>query len=308
MSSLLGFGYTQLSGLQYAAAFILLGLPACSAVVTARFRGASHLGVLNSTEAAKPYHHLVVAQYDEDVTWLQHLPRDFDAIVYQSQDSTKPHFVPNLGNEAAKYLSYIVEHYDTLPESVAFVQAGRQDWHDPLPKDESLPKWSWGAAESHGGIAYLPTSAPCLIEDSVQLPAAAIASPQYGEVLDEGECIMLHEHMPKQMQTVKEVWDEVFSSELGPLPQRWLAHCCAQFEVTRAAIQKHRREFYVNLLDWIERHDQELLASDYSNSMKRNHDPERRDAGHVMEVLWVLLFTSPESRVVLPDKPLSVIP
>lgn len=255
---------------------------------------ALNLAPRNATaEASGPRRTLVVAKYDEDVTWLQQLPKNFDTVVYQSKNESESHFVQNVGNEASKYLSYIVEHYDALPDTMAFLQAGRQDWHDPLPKDVMIRAWDWGQSAKHGGFTSLPTNAPCLVEDAVRL--ASHAAPAMPAGL---QCPALVEHVPKQMATIREVWPSVFEQELGPLPQRWVTHCCAQFEVTREAVQRHSLEFYRGLLSWVEQHDQELLSSSYGDDMKRNHDPSRRDAGHVMEPVWVLLFSTFDDQAV----------
>lgn len=255
-----------------------------------------HLAPLNATvEANAPRRQVVVAKYDEDISWLSQLPKNFDVRVYQSKDAEGSDFVENVGNEASKYLTYIVQNYDSLPDSVIFLQAGRQDWHDPVAKDLILRAWSWDNAASNGGMASLPTNAPCLIEDSEVLPARA---PLSASVLEKEHCIAVSEHEPKQMQMVREVWGDVFEPELGPLPQRWLTHCCAQFEVTRAAVQKHPVSFYRGLLDWVKNHDTQLASESGAEEMRRNHDSARRDAGHVMEVVWALLFSETATSVV----------
>jgi len=243
-------------------------------------------------EAQLPRRTLVVARYDEDVTWLQHLPKNIDVIMYQSSDPSSAHYVENFGNEASKYLSYIVEHYDVLPEVLAFVQAGRQDWHDVLPKDVMLRGWRWEMAKENDGLVFMPTSAPCLIEDRDEM----VPTPERAQLLlqqqsqTHGECGDVKEHFPKQMDAIKEAWPSTFESELGPLPARWLTHCCAQFEVTRSAIRRHPLSFYQELLAWTLRHDRALSESDYVDAMRRNHDPDRRDAGHILEPLWTLIF------------------
>lgn len=223
---------------------------------------------------------LVVARYSEDVSWLESLPRGIDVITYQSKDPGSPHFVDNFGNEASKYLRYIIDRYDDLPDFVAFVQAGRQDWHDPLPKDQALARWDWESPVRNNGMAYLPTSAPCSIENS-------------GEG---GEDEDLH---ASQMHAVREAWPEVFREELGLLPKRWVTQCCAQFEVTRAAVRQHPKSFYQGLFDWVMRHDKRLF--DQRAAGKSSHDSKRRDAGHVLEATWVLIFSQPMSAVVLPS-------
>jgi len=247
-------------------------------------------------------YHVVVAKYDEDVSWLQHLPGNLDVSVYQSKDPNAAHFVENVGNEASKYLSYIVDNYNALPETVAFMQAGRMDWHDPLPKDTLMSRWDWGTAAAHGGIAFLPTAAPCLIEDSERqtVQGGGAETHQHLErrkrmIPDAELCPAFVEHSPPQMETVRSVWGELFESELGPLPKHWFTKCCAQFQVTRDAVRQHPLEFYQRLLQWTKDHDRLLLQSDYGGEMKRNHDAARRDAGHVLEVLWALIFSRPMS-------------
>lgn len=254
--------------------------------------------------SSEPRRTVVIAKYDEDVSWLKCLPQNVDAVVYQSKDSSAPHFIENVGNEASKYLSYIVENYDALPDNVLFMQAGRQDWHDTLPKDALLQRWDWGNANDRGGMAFLPTNAPCLVEDSVELPSNppdVEREPIVQKQMEDHECVAVKEHSPLQMNTVRQVWDSVFSAELGPLPQRWITHCCAQFEVSRESIQQHPKSFYQSLLSWTMDHDKQLLESDYGKQMRRNHDAQRRDAGHVLEVTWALIFSNPRSNIILPN-------
>lgn len=253
-----------------------------------------------TSEASQPRQHMVIAKYDEDVSWLHELPSNLDVTVYQSKDPNASHFVENFGNEASKYLSYIVDNYNNLPDTVAFMQAGRMDWHDPVPKDATMRRWDWGAAAAHGGMAFLPTAAPCIIEDSD--PQAQDSEPEVAQmqekrrrlVPDQERCVGVVEHSPPQMETVRSVWAEVFEPELGPLPKHWFTHCCAQFQVTSGAILHHPLEFYQRLLQFTLDHDRSLAGE-----MKKNHDEKRRDAGHVFEVLWALIFANPTNRVTI---------
>lgn len=239
--------------------------------------------------------HVVVAKYDEDVSWLSRLPANLDIVVYQSLDPHAPHFVENVGNEASKYLSFIVDNYDSLPETVVFVQAGEMDWHDPVSKEITLHRWSWGHAKEKGGLAFLPTAAPCLIEDTSP-GLQHLSKDQEAEAIPSQEvCPMVVEHVPRQMDTLRSVWPSIFEAELGPMPSRWFTRCCAQFEVTRDAIRQHPQEFYRQLLDWTMQHDRDLASE--GQVFERNHDSEgRRDSGHVLEVMWALIFADPASR------------
>lgn len=238
---------------------------------------------------------VVVARYNEDIAWLDHLrAHSINVEVLQSKDPNAPNFVENFGNEAMKYLRFFYDHYEHLPSRMLLIHAGARDWHDPRPKNETLVNWDWTVAERNGGLAYLPTAAPCLLEDhgtpNAERHTALGRWDHVKDSDDSSECLELEEHSAPQMQAVREAWHEAFESELGPLPQRWVSPCCAQFEVTSAAVRRHSRAFYGSLIRWIKEHDTTLLASEYGQTIQRNHDPQRRDAGHILEVLWVLIF------------------
>ena len=76
---------------------------------------------------------IVVARYKESVDWLTDLPANATAIIYnKSYDPliiddcvrVQTQTLPNVGRESHTYLTYIVTHYDTLPDRVFFTQAG----------------------------------------------------------------------------------------------------------------------------------------------------------------------------------------
>lgn len=236
---------------------------------------------------------VVVARYKEDVAWLAQLPADLPVVVYQSSDPSAPHFVPNVGNEASKYLAYIVDQYDALPDAVIFMQAGQQDWHDPVPKDATVNRWDWDAASRNGGMAFLPTTAPCMVEDAEGRPVGGVRAGE-GPAAD---CAMVVEHKPRQMSALQRAYPELFASELGELPSRWITHCCAQFEVTRDAIRRHPQAFYEDLLTWTT-HDAVVAPSNIGHGLI-NTDAKRDDPGHVFEVMWALMFGSPEATRIL---------
>lgn len=77
----------------------------------------------NKSSDPDPYH-IVVARYNEDLwSWL---PKGDPYVkVYnkgQSLDSGQCVNLPNIGRESHTYLTYITEHYDSLPEIVFFTQ------------------------------------------------------------------------------------------------------------------------------------------------------------------------------------------
>lgn len=74
---------------------------------------------------------VVVARYQENIDWLKEY--DIDKVVVYNKDSKPcvcPYQVidlPNVGREAHTYLTYIVTHYNCLPEIVFFTQGRISD-------------------------------------------------------------------------------------------------------------------------------------------------------------------------------------
>ena len=62
---------------------------------------------------------LVVARYLEDLSWLNNIPRQITARIY---DKSPTGDLPNVGREAHTYLHHICENYDALPDLTIFAQ------------------------------------------------------------------------------------------------------------------------------------------------------------------------------------------
>ena len=73
---------------------------------------------------------LVVARYQEDISWIKNIPNDiYDrVIIYNKGDDTEFNIdrsevrkLPNLGRESHTYLSHVVDNYDNLADLTFFV-------------------------------------------------------------------------------------------------------------------------------------------------------------------------------------------
>lgn len=64
---------------------------------------------------------IVVAKHEEDVSWLDQLPKDWETKVYDKSPSGE---YDNVGREAETFARFILDHYDTLHtwDRVLFVQ------------------------------------------------------------------------------------------------------------------------------------------------------------------------------------------
>jgi len=75
---------------------------------------------------------------------------------------------------------------------------------------------------------------------------------------------------------IQRQWADLFEKELGPMPQRWMSYCCAQFVVEKTQILRHPKEFYQYCYKW-------LLDTPMDNW----------DSSRVFEHVWQLILGNP---------------
>lgn len=75
--------------------------------------------------------HLVIAHYNEDLTWLDSLTNTY-TLYCKGAPVDRPHLqLENKGRESDTFLRYILENYHTLPNLIGFLQ-GDPLLHDPM--------------------------------------------------------------------------------------------------------------------------------------------------------------------------------
>ena len=79
--------------------------------------------------------HVVIAHYNEDLSWVNALKCPFTVI---SRKGLPKDTAPNKGNEASVFLEYIIKNYSTLDEWTVFVHGHRSAWHHAEPMDEKV--------------------------------------------------------------------------------------------------------------------------------------------------------------------------
>ena len=82
---------------------------------------------------------LLIARYQEDLTWVENVPARFEVVVVNKSENL-PRFrrddvtvirSENVGREAETYVSYIVHNYESLPDRIIFSQ-GDPFEHSPF--------------------------------------------------------------------------------------------------------------------------------------------------------------------------------
>ncbi|KAJ9145406.1 hypothetical protein NKR23_g5461 [Pleurostoma richardsiae] len=189
---------------------------------------------------------LVIASTSaDDTAWLSSVPSDWAVHNYivdrpsAAADSAASDTVPaNKGNEAMAYLTYIITHYDALPDVVFFHHAHPSAWHQEL---DSAAEVSALRAQHVARAGF--ASARCLpgCENVMPLAPAGGGVPleRFGGRL--GRDVLLTSLLEAFLD--RDAGEEV--------PTRLAAPCCAQFAVSRGAVRARSREWWAELRGWL---------------------------------------------------------
>ena len=207
---------------------------------------------------------LVVAKMEnENVSWIEDSKTPLNKAIYVVDNpKLSPGFeVPkNKGHEAMVYLTYIIDHYDTLADVSIFVHSHQTTWHNNDLLDSDMLKTVEHLSEAHvfrQGYFNLR----CHHEPGC---------PDW-----------LHIDRPDdQLDTYRKMEEKTFSlavwNELHPnveAPHAISQPCCAQFAVSKERIRANPRSEYIRYREWLEN---TALTDTYS--------------GRIMEYSWQYLF------------------
>ena len=194
---------------------------------------------------------------EEDVEWTREL-EDMEFAVYVADDPTASLHPPkNKGHEVMIYLTYIIGHYDQLPDVVIFLHSHRWSWHnnDLLGYDAShmIAKLS---AERVTREGYM--NLRCHWD------------PGCPDWLHPGNTV--HDIYKLEETLLAKSWSELFP--LDPIPNVLAQPCCAQFAVSRERVLAIPLERFVFYRDW-------LLNTPLSDYI----------SGRIWEYTWQYVFT-----------------
>ena len=195
---------------------------------------------------------------DEDITWIaEELPGLNLSVYIVDEPNAALHPPKNKGHEVMVYLSYIIEHYDNLPDIIIFMHAHRWTYHNNelLGADASrmIRRLSNEHVMRSGFVnmrcAWSPGCPKWLYFNSTE------------------------ELMGKQEETyLAKSWRELFP--LQPQPPYLAQPCCAQFAVSSERILSIPRSRYSFYRDWM----MKTPLTDYVS-------------GRIMEYSWQYIFT-----------------
>ncbi|PWY71037.1 hypothetical protein BO94DRAFT_476773 [Aspergillus sclerotioniger CBS 115572] len=202
---------------------------------------------------------LVVPQADgEDTSWIESELPEWETAIYAVNDPSAPLHPPkNKGHEVMVYLSYIIEHYDILPDIIAFMHSHQFAWHND---------------DLFGGDAadLLRRLNPAYVVRQGYVNLRCAWSPGCPAWLHPGTLV---EDQTKQEEVMlARAWGEIFPDD--PVPEVLSQPCCAQFAVSRERILAIPRARFIYFRDWMLRTE----LSDYIS-------------GRIWEYLWQVVFT-----------------
>ncbi|KAL8825699.1 MAG: hypothetical protein Q9191_004252 [Dirinaria sp. TL-2023a] len=195
---------------------------------------------------------------DEDISWISQEVPDLDLTMYVADDpEAELHPPKNKGHEVMVYLSYIIDHYYTLPDISIFMHAHRWTHHNNL---------------------FLGADASQMLR---RLSNEHVVREGYMNMRchwDPGCPEWLHFNGTKELIGKQEEaylaksWKELFPLE--PFPAYLAQPCCAQFALSRQRILSIPLSRFVFFRDWM----MKTPLTDYIS-------------GRILEYSWQFIFT-----------------
>jgi len=181
--------------------------------------------VFNDTRQATPHSKAIVvaSTTKEETMWVhEHFP-DWQVNVYVVDDTNADlTLLHNIGREAAVYLTYVINNYYNLPDTMVFLHADRYQWHNDDPMYDGVMPVKNLQLDYVKKMGY--TSLRCSWNPGCPIglrPTADEPDTQFG---------IKHAYA--------EAFQQIFPDEV--LPKEVGTACCAQFAITRDQIMKRK--------------------------------------------------------------------
>ncbi|KAK3065625.1 hypothetical protein LTR53_018207, partial [Teratosphaeriaceae sp. CCFEE 6253] len=211
-----------------------------------------------------PYGAVVLAaRSTDDLSWMKAVEQEWTTYPFDvdnpDNEDLRLQIPMSKGHEAMVYLTWIINHYDSLPWHAVFVHGHRESWHQ---EDDiaGLIKDLKRNVLARAGY----TSLRCDWYPS----CPAELRPLDHDAVPWGPGV----HREEVELAIAGNWRQLFPGE--KLPPTIASPCCAQFAVTRQAVLRRPKADYERLQQWL---CGTLLVDDVS--------------GRVLEKLWAYIFT-----------------
>lgn len=195
---------------------------------------------------------------DTDISWFDAELPEMEKLVYIADDrKAKNHPPKNKGHEVMIYLSYIIDHYDTLPDISIFLHPHQFAWHNNDLLENDMAQ-----------MLRRLNNARVMREGYMNLRCQWDPGCPHWLRPKSDERI----NVKQEQRIIGKAWSELFPFET--VPEVLSGACCSQFAVSRDTIRALPISRYVWFRDWIMRTE----LSDYMS-------------GRVFEYIWQYIFT-----------------
>jgi hypothetical protein len=169
-------------------------------------------------------HHLdlIVARYKEDVAWIKAVPPGVRVLLYDKGGSGLGTPLPNVGREAHTYLYAILEHWNDLAPTIAFVQ----------------------------GDPFFHTADLLLRLERILIDPPNAYAPMSWEIECDPEGRPHHLEQKGELLRCREIWEDLTGAAC---PEKLLFTTGAQFAVPRYIIKARPKAVYVRAMQWTDK-------------------------------------------------------
>ena len=201
---------------------------------------------------------IVPRMKDENISWIANELSDLDTVIYVANDPSAPLHPPkNKGHEVMIYLTYIIDHYDDLPDISIFMHAHRWTHHN-------------NHLLGHDAVQMIRRLNSDYVTRKGYVNMRCEWYPGCPEWLHPANA---KESLAKQEEEVlSRSWKELFPT--SPIPKALGQACCAQFALSRERILSISLSRYIFYRDWV-------MRTPLSNYV----------SGRIWEYTWQFLFT-----------------
>lgn len=178
---------------------------------------------------------------DVDPSWTKYIYIVTEDALPSNSNSNITLSVPvNKGNEAMRYLSFIIDHYDNLPNIIAFRHGHLETWHQHANATSEVNYLNLTTVRQRGYQSFR-----CTLHDGLSNHDC----PAEGEThVEDNDKSYWDSVEPELTKTYGDLWDAWFG---GTRPEYLMAACCAQFVVTRESVMRRSKEKYMEYRQWL---------------------------------------------------------
>ncbi|KAF9894083.1 hypothetical protein FE257_009056 [Aspergillus nanangensis] len=180
----------------------------------------------------------------------------------------------NKGHESMAYLTYLIDHYDSLPSTIAFLHAHRAGffmaWHVDAPMHDNvlaMQSLQLDYVQQNGYVNLRCNWNPgCKAEHRIN---SHVTEGVWEEIFEDTSTPPLN----STTSIIGESSDYSETQKFLKTPKEVAAACCAQFAISRDQVLERPREDYIKIRQWI-----------------IDTDKDDASSGRVMEFLWHVIF------------------